>query len=264
MPDADRRRLRRTPCIGVCSTTYGDLVCRGCKRFAHEVVGWNSFADAQRHVVWMRLNRLLAESVRAYITVVDEQRLRSVAPERVPDADDLPVEVVAFRTMCARPLPMAALGLAARGPRGACPWHVQEPSAGDRETLAPRIKKPADGSAEATRETVRWIDAGVLHAVTRLLRGEFQDADVSRRRGRCASSALKAMRSSSRLASPDAKVSFHPQRCQSPSTIRRRPSMRGQAPRAPRLRALSCEGQAPRAPRLRALSCEGRPLALPG
>ena len=132
MPEAARRRLRRTPCIGVCSTTYGDLVCRGCKRFAHEVVGWNGFADAQRHVVWTRLNRLLAESVRAYVTVVDERRLRSVAPERVPDADALPVEVVAFRTMLARPLPMAMLGLAARN--------------------------PGDGSVDATRETVRWID----------------------------------------------------------------------------------------------------------
>ncbi|MDC1160500.1 DUF1289 domain-containing protein, partial [Luminiphilus sp.] len=24
----------RTPCIGVCSTGVGDVVCRGCKRFA--------------------------------------------------------------------------------------------------------------------------------------------------------------------------------------------------------------------------------------
>ncbi|MEC9132488.1 MAG: DUF1289 domain-containing protein, partial [Pseudomonadota bacterium] len=23
---------RPTPCVGICSTTYGDLVCRGCKR----------------------------------------------------------------------------------------------------------------------------------------------------------------------------------------------------------------------------------------
>lgn len=143
MPDTARRRLRRTPCIGVCSTTYGDLVCRGCKRFAHEVVGWNRFAEAQRDVVWARLHRLLVESVRAYVTVVDEQRLRSVAPERVPDADEMPIEVVAFRTMRVRPLPMATLGLAAR----------------ERGGLAPGTEKPGDGSAEATRETVRWIDA---------------------------------------------------------------------------------------------------------
>ena len=187
MPDAARRRFRRTPCIGVCSTTYGDLVCRGCKRFAHEVVGWNGFADTQQHVVWERLNRLLAESVRAYVTVVDEQRLRSAAPKRVPDADALPVEVVAFRTMRAHPLPLAALGLAARqreglvarrepsagereglaprmkepsaGEREGPAPRMKEPSAGEREGLAPRIREPGDESAEATRETVRRIDA---------------------------------------------------------------------------------------------------------
>ncbi|MEM9624509.1 MAG: DUF1289 domain-containing protein, partial [Pseudomonadota bacterium] len=34
---------KRTPCVGICSTTYGDLVCRGCKRFAHEIVQWNAY-----------------------------------------------------------------------------------------------------------------------------------------------------------------------------------------------------------------------------
>ena len=111
-------RLRRTPCVGICSTTYGDLVCRGCKRFAHEIVGWNGYSTDQRDIVWTRLNRLLAESVRAYLTVVDERRLRSVAPHPVPDAALLPVEVVAFRTMRASPLPLAALGLASK-PGGA-------------------------------------------------------------------------------------------------------------------------------------------------
>lgn len=33
----------RTPCIGICSTTsLGDRVCRGCKRYAAEVIDWNS------------------------------------------------------------------------------------------------------------------------------------------------------------------------------------------------------------------------------
>ena len=30
-----------TPCLGICSTTYGDDVCKGCKRFVHEVISWN-------------------------------------------------------------------------------------------------------------------------------------------------------------------------------------------------------------------------------
>ncbi|MCZ6890305.1 MAG: DUF1289 domain-containing protein, partial [Gammaproteobacteria bacterium] len=40
--------MRRTPCIGICSTTYGDLVCRGCKRYAHEIVDWNRYTEDQR------------------------------------------------------------------------------------------------------------------------------------------------------------------------------------------------------------------------
>lgn len=68
--------LRRTPCIGICSTTYGDLVCRGCKRFAHEIVQWNAYEPAQRRAVWERLLRLRAGAVRAVLTIVDDERLR--------------------------------------------------------------------------------------------------------------------------------------------------------------------------------------------
>ncbi|MEL0305883.1 MAG: DUF1289 domain-containing protein, partial [Halieaceae bacterium] len=38
----------RTPCIGVCSTGVGDVVCRGCKRFAHEVIDWNGYSPEQK------------------------------------------------------------------------------------------------------------------------------------------------------------------------------------------------------------------------
>ncbi len=112
MPDG-AARMRRTPCIGICSTTYGDLVCRGCKRFAHEIVGWNGYQDGQRDLVWARLHALLAQSVRVYLRVVDEALLRRMAGEaRVPDAALLPHDVLAFQTMRFRPLPLAALGLA--------------------------------------------------------------------------------------------------------------------------------------------------------
>ena len=38
----------KTPCIGVCSTVFGDDVCRGCKRFQHEVIQWNSYSDPEK------------------------------------------------------------------------------------------------------------------------------------------------------------------------------------------------------------------------
>ena len=106
--------LRRTPCIGVCSTTYGDLVCRGCKRFAHEIVAWNGFAETQRDVVWARLRRLLAESVRAHVQIADWALLRAAAQRAGVVEDALP-EAVAFQTMRLHPLPLAGLGLAPIG-----------------------------------------------------------------------------------------------------------------------------------------------------
>ena len=106
--------LRRTPCIGVCSTTYGDLVCRGCKRFAHEIVAWNGFAETQRDVVWARLRRLLAESVRAHVHITDWALLRAAAQRAGVVEDALP-EAVAFQTMRLHPLPLAGLGLAPIG-----------------------------------------------------------------------------------------------------------------------------------------------------
>ena len=114
-PAPKSRTLRRTPCVGVCSTTYGDLVCRGCKRYAHEIVGWNGYSDDQRERVWDRLNSLLTDSVRAHLKVVDEPKLRAVATRlKVLNADVLPAEVLAFRTLRARSIPLESLGLQPR------------------------------------------------------------------------------------------------------------------------------------------------------
>lgn len=103
-------RLRRTPCVGVCSTTYGDLVCRGCKRFAHEVTAWNGYQNTQREAVWRRLRLLLAESVRAHVRIADPTLLRTAA-RRAGVVEDQQAEALAFHTMRSRPLPLAALGL---------------------------------------------------------------------------------------------------------------------------------------------------------
>ncbi|MGI9293099.1 MAG: DUF1289 domain-containing protein [Pseudomonadales bacterium] len=65
-----------TPCIGVCSTVLGDSVCRGCKRFAHEVIHWNSYTHAQKRAVDDRLQQLLSQIVRTYVEVVDGELLQ--------------------------------------------------------------------------------------------------------------------------------------------------------------------------------------------
>ncbi len=82
---------QRTPCVGICSTTYGDLVCRGCKRFAHEIVQWNGFAQDQRDRVWERLHDLRTGAVTSIVRIVDAKRLLATAIRaNVPDAAQLP------------------------------------------------------------------------------------------------------------------------------------------------------------------------------
>ena len=52
----------RTPCIGICSTTsLGDTVCRGCKRYAFEVIQWNSYDDAAKVAVLKRAEKLIVQ-----------------------------------------------------------------------------------------------------------------------------------------------------------------------------------------------------------
>ncbi len=71
----------KTPCIGVCSTALGDRVCRGCKRFAHEVVHWNAYSQEQKLLVERRLADFLSRCVANKLRVVDaallEARLNS-------------------------------------------------------------------------------------------------------------------------------------------------------------------------------------------
>ena len=83
-------RLKRTPCVGICSTTYGDLVCRGCKRFAHEITGWNGFTDSQRERVWDRLLELRDGAALSCVRIESPDALACQAAHlKVPDASEL-------------------------------------------------------------------------------------------------------------------------------------------------------------------------------
>lgn len=66
----------KTPCVGICSTGIGDDVCRGCKRFAHEVVSWNGFSHDQKLRIEQRLVQLLTNIISYKIQLVDEALLQ--------------------------------------------------------------------------------------------------------------------------------------------------------------------------------------------
>ena len=66
----------KTPCIGVCSTGIGDSVCRGCKRFSHEVIDWNSYTPEQKSIIDQRLSGFLSQCVSNKLRVTDKALLK--------------------------------------------------------------------------------------------------------------------------------------------------------------------------------------------
>lgn len=69
-------RSTKTPCIGVCSTVFGDEVCRGCKRFQYEVIQWNAFTSSEKRSVLDRLETLKVQIMQSKIFIVNEALLR--------------------------------------------------------------------------------------------------------------------------------------------------------------------------------------------
>lgn len=65
----------KTPCVGICSTGIGDNVCRGCKRFSHEVIDWNSYSQEQKLIISDRLETFLAQVVKIHFDIVDKKLL---------------------------------------------------------------------------------------------------------------------------------------------------------------------------------------------
>lgn len=60
-----------TPCAGKCSTVFGDSVCRGCRRFSHEVIDWNKYSPEQQQAIWLRLDIQLDQILGPLVPVED-------------------------------------------------------------------------------------------------------------------------------------------------------------------------------------------------
>ena len=76
-----------TPCLGICTTGIGDDVCRGCKRYKHEVIQWNGCTAEQKQAIERRLSELLTTIVKHRIQIVSEDRLvaqLALQPVRLP------------------------------------------------------------------------------------------------------------------------------------------------------------------------------------
>ncbi len=63
--------LLPTPCIGVCSTVYGDLTCRGCKRHFQDIIDWNAFSESEKREKMQVIEERLSEIFQKTTTIED-------------------------------------------------------------------------------------------------------------------------------------------------------------------------------------------------
>ena len=67
----------KTPCIGICSTTsFGDKICRGCKRFNFEVINWNGYSEQEKLAVFNRIDLLTEQILRNKLRIVSISKLK--------------------------------------------------------------------------------------------------------------------------------------------------------------------------------------------
>lgn len=68
----------KTPCLGICSTTsLGDMVCRGCKRYSFEVINWNAYDDDAKSAVLKRIDRLNSQILEDKLRIFSVLNLKS-------------------------------------------------------------------------------------------------------------------------------------------------------------------------------------------
>ena len=81
----------KTPCIGLCSTVFGDSVCRGCMRFIHEVIDWNRYDATHKAIIWQRLDEHLRLILPQYVRIYDPRQIIETLQQQhiVYDANNL-------------------------------------------------------------------------------------------------------------------------------------------------------------------------------
>ena len=81
MPKLQKKRSS-TPCLGICSTTFGDEVCKGCKRFAHEIVSWTKYSQEEREIVNDRLEKFKIQILQHRFAITDKSLFESMLEEK--------------------------------------------------------------------------------------------------------------------------------------------------------------------------------------
>jgi predicted Fe-S protein YdhL (DUF1289 family) len=77
-----QKKRSSTPCLGICSTTFGDEVCKGCKRFSHEIVSWTKYSLEEREIIIHRLEKFKVQILQDRFKVYDSELLANNLDEK--------------------------------------------------------------------------------------------------------------------------------------------------------------------------------------
>ena len=89
-------------------------MCRGCRRFAHEIVDWNGYTEEQKASILERLKRIKTEVVSQYLFISDETKFQEFSEGLGFDLVDIDEKIYAVLSyLIAKSESMEASGLAA-------------------------------------------------------------------------------------------------------------------------------------------------------
>ena len=77
-----QKKRSSTPCLGICSTTFGDEVCKGCKRYAHEIVSWTKYTSEEREIINDRIEKFKIQILNDRFKIVDAEILACKLEEK--------------------------------------------------------------------------------------------------------------------------------------------------------------------------------------
>ena len=66
-----------TPCVGICSTIYGDHICRGCFRHYQDVIDWNTYPDSKKLEILETLDQHISNVMQNKVEIFDSELLQS-------------------------------------------------------------------------------------------------------------------------------------------------------------------------------------------
>ncbi|MBM4222609.1 MAG: DUF1289 domain-containing protein [Gammaproteobacteria bacterium] len=75
MTDKKYLSEKSSPCVGYCSTTYGDDYCRGCYRSAFCVINWTTKTQDEKDLTYQNIAKFVAQATAEYWDVTNEVQL---------------------------------------------------------------------------------------------------------------------------------------------------------------------------------------------